>query len=85
MIEYSVKHHVPGRIRVSVPGLKNLPADKLEKLASAVKPSPPGIQDVSANPVTGSLIVKYDPKSINILEYIKTIALDENIMAIVEG
>jgi Heavy metal associated domain 2 len=85
MIEYSIKHHVPGRIRLFIPQLRKLPVEKLQRLAAAVTPTPRGVQDVSANPITGSLVVKYDPKGVDILQYIKAIASDEKIRAIVEG
>ncbi len=84
MIEYSIRHHVPGRIRIFVPLLRGLSIEKLEKLVAAITPTPPGIEDVSANPITGSLVIKYDRCKIDILSYIKTIASNEKLLAVIE-
>jgi hypothetical protein len=52
-------HHVPGRIRIKTPTIKGYPfrALELEKKVGAIY----GVVDASANALTGSLIVNYDP------------------------
>ncbi len=54
-------HHVPGRLRVRVPELKNCArkAAALELELSAIS----GITDVECRILTGSVIVYYDPGS----------------------
>ena len=66
MISYKVVHHVPGRIRLHVPVIKSLSVATLKLLAS--HPLPEGITDVSANPLTGSLVIKYDPARCDVLK-----------------
>ncbi|MBF0557821.1 MAG: hypothetical protein HQL08_03465 [Nitrospirae bacterium] len=66
MISYKVVHHVPGRIRLHVPVIKNLSIATLKQLATL--PIPEGITDVSANPLTGSIVIKYEPARCDILK-----------------
>ena len=73
MIHYRIVHHVPGRIRIEVPSIKGLHLKKLARLSAI--PFPSGIEGVRPNPVTGSLLIKYDPEQINILTYLQEIAL----------
>jgi len=54
-----IAHHVRGRVRMKVPAAKGN-----EELLEQIKQSLaaiPGVQEVSANSVTGSLVVNYDP------------------------
>lgn len=53
-------HMTPGRLRVRVTHLKNkrVAAKSLELLVS----SQPGVEHVGANPVTGNVLVKFDPE-----------------------
>jgi len=85
MITYTVKHHVPGRIRVEVPALRSLSRRELEQLGLLLMPSPSGIRDVSVNPLTGSIVIQYEPQMINILEYIRSLVSNEKIKTIVEA
>ena len=57
-------HHVPGRLRVRVPDTKgNLAeANSLEKRIRAQK----GVRDVQTNPLTGSVLVYYDPATASV-------------------
>lgn len=51
-------HHVPGRIRLRVPGLK-----KNEREAQAIETflaTTKGVSDISVNTVTGSITINYD-------------------------
>lgn len=52
-------HHVPGRIRVKLPDLKREPAeaDRVEKILGGLK----GVTAVKVTPLTGSVVVLYDP------------------------
>ncbi|MCG8634720.1 MAG: hypothetical protein MI863_12885 [Desulfobacterales bacterium] len=57
-----VGHALPGRIRVMVPDLKGAgPGEvtRLEKLGSL-----PGVTSAQANPVSGSVVIRYDHKSV---------------------
>lgn len=53
-----IVHHLPGRIRVHIPRLKGRPqlVRKIGEMAAAIK----GVHSAEANPVTGSLVVRYD-------------------------
>ena len=73
MIHYRIVHHVPGRIRIEVPSIKGLPLRKLERLSAI--PVPSGIEGVRPNPLTGSLLIKYDPEQINIVTYLQEMAV----------
>jgi len=55
----SYVHALNGRLRIKIPGLKGNPlrAQEIENLCSLMT----GMQQVSANPVTGSLLFTYDP------------------------
>jgi len=79
MINYRVVHHVPGRIRVQVPIIKKLSVSTLNKLADT--PLPEGIKDVRANPVTGSLVITYNPDHVDIEKYLKIMMADSEIVA----
>ena len=52
-------HHVPGRLRVRVPSVKGNAgeASSLEKRIRSQR----GVKDVQTNPLTGSVLVHYDP------------------------
>ncbi len=57
-----VMHAHPGRVRLKMPQIKKDPGfgGKVEQLLSPV----PGIKKVQTNPLTGSLLVLYDPERI---------------------
>ncbi len=52
-------HHIPGRLRVRNPMFKENPP-VLDEAQNCFKEAP-GIKQVSANALTGSLTVRYDP------------------------
>jgi hypothetical protein len=54
-----IVHQVPGRIRMKIPSAKG----NEEQLASykEVLSLLPGVEDIDINPVTGSIVLKYDP------------------------
>jgi hypothetical protein len=55
-------HHVPGRLRLKTPFIKG-DNDKAQEIRLFLK-GIPGIHSTSANTVTGSLTIYYDPKEI---------------------
>lgn len=54
-------HHTPGRLRIRVPALKN-DAEKIEFVKTIL--SIDGTTALKANPLTGSVTVKYDPQQL---------------------
>lgn len=72
MMQYKILHHVPGRIRIEVPSIKGLSVKVLSRLSGI--PVPCGIEDIRPNPLTGSLLIKYDPGRINIVSYLRDMA-----------
>jgi len=56
-------HNVPGRLRVKIPTLKGRPARirAVEDLLMILD----GAENVKTNPLTGSVVVNYDPDQIN--------------------
>ena len=81
MIAYTIKHHVPGRIRIEVPGLKKMAMAELKRFADDVTRvwEIEGIWNFSASPVTGSVMIKYDPAVIDIKAYLSEMAADQEI------
>ncbi|MBF0505411.1 MAG: hypothetical protein HQL09_01125 [Nitrospirae bacterium] len=78
MIEYKVVHHVPGRIRLHVPIIRKLSVSTLRKLSTL--PVPEGVKDISANPITGSLVITYDPQHVDIMKYVKAMVTNEEVL-----
>lgn len=56
-----VTHHVPGRIRVKICAGKGN-RELLEQIRQAIFPLP-GVTEVEVNPITGSVLVHYDPNA----------------------
>lgn len=54
-------HHVPGRLRVRVPRVKNNP--EYGRVVETSIAGMEGVSAVQANPVTGSVIIHYDPRT----------------------
>lgn len=73
-----IVHRLPGRIRIHIPILEKLPGDWLtysEITAELIKMRN-GIEDVKIQPVTGSLLIRYEPDQIeeaDILTWLKTL------------
>jgi len=57
-------HHVPGRLRVRVPGVKGNLEEAVwwEKRIRAQR----GVKNVQASPLTGSVLVHYDPATASV-------------------
>ena len=86
MITYIIRHHVPGRIRIEIPGMKKMNTDDLKRLDDVVTREwrIEGITDFRANPFTGSAIIKYDPVAIDIMGYLSAMAADEEIKNVIK-
>jgi len=52
-------HSIPGRLRVKIPSVKGQP-DKARAIRSLLE-DVEGVESISANTVTGSVVVKYEP------------------------
>ncbi len=77
-------HHIPGRLRVKIPARKHQDSqtDKIGGSFSGMQ----GINKVSVNPLTGSIVIYYDPaifsvtQLLNILQYNEVIGLNQSIV-----
>jgi hypothetical protein len=58
MMNVQVAHQVPGRIRLKVPNVKDNPelVEQIKQMFHVI----PGIEDVTVNPTTGSVVLCYD-------------------------
>ncbi|MCI4624542.1 MAG: hypothetical protein L3V56_01120 [Candidatus Magnetoovum sp. WYHC-5] len=65
MIEYSIVNHTPGHMRINVPIIKKLTLKKLKALYGKIL-WPDCFKDVSVNPLTGNIRIKYEPKDMDI-------------------
>lgn len=82
VIEYKIKHHVRGRIKVHIPVLKKIPLSRLYSLKDMELPE--GIKDVSPNPLTGNVVIHYDPSKVNIEEFLASLSSKEEIRRLLE-
>jgi Heavy metal associated domain 2 len=57
-LKLQIAHQVPGRIRMKVPSIKTNPelAEQIKQTFSVI----PGIEQVTINPTTGSIVLHYD-------------------------
>jgi len=57
-VKLQIAHQVPGRIRMKIPSAKGNPEllEEIQKTFSAI----PGIEGVTVNPETGSVVLRYD-------------------------
>jgi hypothetical protein len=78
---YRIVHRLPGRIRIHIPVLKKLP----EKWRAFTRPSSElirmkrGINTAEVQPVTGSLLIEFDPEAINeadVLKWLETLVVN---------
>jgi hypothetical protein len=67
-------------MRIQVPALRELSMKALESLSDI--PLPSGIKKVRPNPLTGSLLIEYDPGLINIMTYLKDMASQEELTCV---
>jgi cation transport ATPase len=57
-LKFDVAHQVPGRVRMKIPGAKGNP-EMLQQIAQTFA-AIPGIEEITVNPATGSLVMRYD-------------------------
>jgi hypothetical protein len=78
---YRIVHRLPGRIRIHIPALKKLP----EKWWIYRKPSSElirmkkGIKTAEVQPISGSLLIEYDPEVVNekgVLKWLETLVVN---------
>src|SRR5215813_12706595 len=57
-MKLDIAHQVPGRIRLKVPSVKSNPelVDQIQQMFNVI----PGIEQVTVNPTTGSVVLHYD-------------------------
>jgi hypothetical protein len=86
-VSYRVLYHGEGQIKLEVPLLKKLSWTFLYNSFknSPFYPLPLGINNIRVNPLTGNMIIKYEPDNINILDYIKGMASDPNIKKMIDS
>jgi hypothetical protein len=84
---YQVIHHVPGLVRLSVPSLRRASLAELKALAKELKREliPGKVLDVRANPLTGNVTLTYDAAELDILSWVDTLLLREDIARILGG
>ncbi len=87
MITYKIIHHIPGRIRIEVPDIKNLSMTRLLEASKQFSSLfiTEGIEDIRLNPFSGSIVIKYKPEEINIIEYLTKIASSTEIQKLIRG
>jgi hypothetical protein len=86
-VPYKVLYHAKGYIRLEIPSLKKLSWTYLYKnvKGSLPFPVPQAIKDFHVNPFKGSIVITYEPKAIDIIDYIKTMASDPHVKKIMKG
>ena len=84
-IFYKILFHTRGYIRLEVPVLKRLSLAYLYKHYRKAPPFPAGIKNVHVNPLTGSMVIAYEPDSIDILEYLKNVVSNSDMNSIIGG
>lgn len=79
MISYRIIHHIPCRIRIEVPAIKNLSMSGLLQMSKQFSsiPIPEGIEDIRPNPFSESIAITYEPEKINIIEYLNVASSTE--------
>jgi copper chaperone CopZ len=64
-------HNVPGRLRVRIPAVKNNPGKGLD--VRTVLRKVDGIESISINTMTGSVVIKYDSRSLDSQQILKAL------------
>jgi hypothetical protein len=83
MIVYHIKHHTQGRIRIEVPLLRKLSLQRLKSLSETMSnfSFPAGIKNINPDPFTASIVITYNPKCIDIPDYLEKLAKDDAFLA----
>jgi hypothetical protein len=86
-LAYKILYHKKGYIRLEVPSLKKL---SWAFLFTTFKITPPfplhaAINDLHVNPLTGNLVINYEPDGIDILDYIQKMASDPKVKNLMKG
>lgn len=87
MYTFKIIHHIPGRIRIVVPELKKLPFKNLIGIWNGISKTrmPAGIKDVLPNPLSGSIVITYEPREIDIVSFIENVLSNPQILAVVNN
>jgi hypothetical protein len=78
MVDYKIVHQLPGRIKVHLPIIKGVSMEKLKLLADRLFADfelPDGIKKVRPNPITGNVVIEYDPNKIDIFLFLEELRL----------
>ncbi len=78
MVDYKIVHQLPGRIKIHLPLIKGVSVEKLKLLAERLIADfelPDGIKKVRPNPITGNVVIEYDPNKIDILVFLEELRL----------
>ena len=78
MVDYKIVHQLPGRIKIHLPLIKGISVEKLKLLADRLFADfelPDGIKRVRPNPITGNVVIEYDPNKIDILVFLEELRL----------
>jgi hypothetical protein len=86
-IPYRILYHDKGYIRLEVPVIRRLSLTYLfENFRKAHPfPVPSGVKNFYVNPLTGSIVITYNPADIDILACIERMASSPDIREIIEG
>lgn len=86
-LSYKILYHGNGYIRLEVPSLRKLAWSLFFSTFKSAFPFalPSAIKRFDANPLTGNIIIAYDPNDIDILDFIEKMAGDPEILKIVKG
>jgi hypothetical protein len=78
MVDYKIVHQLPGRIKIHLPLIKGVSVEKLKLLADRLFADfelPDGIKKVRPNPITGNVVIEYDPNKIDIFLFLEELRL----------
>jgi len=78
MVDYKIVHQLPGRIKIHLPLIKGVSVEKLKLLSDRLFADfelPDGIKKVRPNPITGNVVIEYDPNKIEIFLFLEELRL----------
>jgi len=70
-----VIHSLPGRVRIELPALRKIPADKRDLVERVVAELwvPDGIKSLDLSLITGSVVIRYDATEVSEQQVLETI------------